>query len=184
MSEDDVEFDPPEDEPQLLSFVRSYWERKRGRAPMPRRQDIVPSDMRALLKHILLADVIEGGRDFRYRLVGSELQRYFTGNPTGMLMSDALAPFGPDTVRRTIHTYQAVVARRTPFRIRGAGSLYSQDAKTFDALLAPLSDDGITPNMIIGTFIFVWDFNAATVGPRLVEADEVALAHALVAGRA
>jgi hypothetical protein len=184
MSEDDVEYDPPEDEPQLLAFVRNYWERKRGRAPMPRRQDIVPSDMRTLLRHILLADIVDGGKDFRYRLVGSELQRFFTGNPTGMLMSDALAPFGPDAVRRTIHTYQAVLARRAPFRIRGDGALYSQHAKIFDALLAPLSDDGVTPNMIIGTFIFVWDFHAAAEAPRIVEPDEIALAYALVAGRA
>ena len=57
--------------------------------------------------------MIDGGQDFRYRLVGSELQRYFAGNPTGKLMSDALAPFGAETVSRTITSYRSVVQRKT-----------------------------------------------------------------------
>ena len=29
----------------------------------------------------------------------------------------------------------------------------------FDAWLAPLSDDDVNVNIIIGTFVFVWDVN-------------------------
>ena len=98
-------------------------------------------------------------------------------------MSQALAPFGPATVRRTIETYAKIVTRRAPLRIRGAGSLYAQNAKLFDALLAPLSDDGIRVNMILGTFQFEWDIGAARARTLIVEPDEAALAHALVAGK-
>ena len=111
--------------------------------------------------------------------VGSELQRYFKENPTGRLMSEALKPFGAETAKRTLEAYAAVVARRTPLRIRGAGSIYAQAAKTFDALLAPLSSDGIMADMILGTFEFVWNFQAARGMPDLVEPDEGALARAL-----
>jgi len=179
MPDAEVEFDPDVDEPKLLTFVRDYWHRQRGAAVMPQRKDIAPSHMKAHLKHILLVDVVERGEDFRYRLVGGELQRYFHGNPTGMRMSEALAPFGPETVRRTIATYGAVIERRAPLRIRGAGSLYAQDAKLFDALLAPLSDDVGTPVMILGTFTFIWAFDAVSTGPRVVEPDEAAFAQAL-----
>lgn len=175
----DVEYDPDREEPALLTFVRGYWQRQRGAAAMPRRQDISPSQMRAHLPHILLADVVGGGEDFRYRLIGSDLQRYFKGNPTGRLMSEALQPFGNDTMTRTIQTYAGAVARRAPLRIRGSGALYAQSAKLFDALLCPLSDDGRTPNMILGTFEFVWDFAAAGVTPGFVEPDEMALARVL-----
>ena len=156
MGDSDVEIDPDKDEPALLSFLRDYWQDLRGTREMPSRRDVAPSTMKTRLPHILLADVIEQGWDFRYRLVGGELQRYFHGNPTGKLMSEALSPFGPDTVRRTIETYAHVVARRAPMRIRGAGSLYAQNAKLFDAVLAPLSDDGLRVNMILGTFLFEW----------------------------
>jgi hypothetical protein len=183
MARFDVEYDPDSPEPRLLTFLRDYWLRQRGAHPMPRRQDISPSQMRVSLPHILLVDVIGGGEDFRYRLVGGELQRYFTANPTGQLMSQVLLPFGPETAARTIQTYAAVVARRAPMRIRGAGEMYSQAAKTFDALLCPLSDDGVTANMILGTFEFAWNFAAAGAVPGLVEPDERALARALYAGK-
>jgi hypothetical protein len=178
VTDQNVQFDPECEEPQLLAFVRAYWEEKRGGAAMPRRQDIAPSDMRAHLRHILIADVVDGGQDFRYRLIGTELQRYFDANPSGRLMSEALASFGGETVSRTIATYRWVVERRAPLRIRGAGTLYNQQAKTFDALLAPLADDGEAPNMVFGTFLFEWDLNASV--PKLKdEPDVVALARAL-----
>ena len=183
MTESDVEYDPDIAEPQLLGFIRSYWQKQRGAAQMPRRQDIAPSAMKTHLAHILLADVVSGGEDFRYRLVGTELQRYFKGNPTGRLMSEALAPFGPQTVLRTIDTYATVVARRAPLRVRGTGALYAQNAKRFDALLAPLSDDGGTVNMVLGTFLFEWDFRAANPPAGMVEPDEAAFARALHAGK-
>jgi len=179
MADPDVEFDPDMDEPPLLEFLREYWQKQRGAAAMPRRQDIRPSDMKAQLPHILLADVIAGGEDFRYRLIGGELQRYFKSNPSGRLMSEALLPFGADTIRRTIGTYGEVVRRRVPLRVFGTGALYDQAAKSFDALLTPLSDDGETVNMVLGTFVFAWDAKAVTAFPGVLEPDEVALAKAL-----
>lgn len=177
MADQDVEFDPADDESQLLGFVRNYWQNRRGSAAMPRRTDIVPSDMRAHLRHILIVDVIDGGKDFHYRLVGTELQRYFAGNPSGKTMSEALAAFGPSTVSRTIGTYRTVVERRAPLRVRGSGLIYNQKAKTFDALLTPLSDDGQAPNMIFGTFLFEWNLDAAM--PKFgKEPDVAALARA------
>ena len=183
MGDSDVEIDPDRDEPALLTFLRDYWQDLRGPREMPSRRDIAPSTMKARLPHILLADVIEQGWDFRYRLVGGELQRYFQGNPTGKLMSEALGSFGPDTVRRTIETYARIVARRAPMRIRGAGSLYAQNAKVFDAVLAPLSDDGIRVNMILGTFLFEWDVAVTRAPTPVVEPDEAAFARALMAGK-
>ena len=179
MSENDIEFDPVVREPAILSFVREYWQAQRGAALMPRRQDVIPADMKSYLPNILIADVIKGGEDFRYRVVGSQLQRYFSGNPTGMLMSSALAVFGQDTVQRTIAVYRRVISRRRPLRIRGAGAIYSQQAKTFDALLTPLSDDGENANMILGTFVFEWAFDYSAVRAPIVEPDERALEKAL-----
>jgi hypothetical protein len=152
-----VDRNPEVAEPQLLAALRAYWARKRDGREMPRREDIVPGEIKYQLTHVLLADVIDGGRDFRYRLVGSGLHRSFTAVPTGRLMSEALAPFGEDTVHGTIAAYRQVVLSRAPLRLRGAGALYGQDPKYFDALLMPLSDDGTSVNMIFGAFFFDWD---------------------------
>lgn len=151
------EIDPAVAEPEVLTFVRDYWHRQRGTRAMPRRADITPSHMKPHLRHILLADVIGDGKDFRYRLVGSELQRSFAGNPTGKLMSETLAAFGEDTVSQTIGMYRLVVERKAPLRVRAAGALFDQGPKVVDAVLTPLSDDGARTNMIFGTFVFLWD---------------------------
>ena len=179
MTDNDIEFDPGVREPAIFLFVRDYWQSQRGGALMPRRQDVSPADMKMYLPNILLADVVRDGEDFRYRVVGSQLQSYFSGNPTGMLMSSALAVFGQDTVERTIDVYRRVITCRKPLRVRGSGAIYSQQAKTFDALLTPLSDDGENANMILGTFVFEWAFNIPSVRAPIVEPDERALEKAL-----
>ena len=151
-----IEFDPSDEPPKLLSAVRDYWFAKRGAGDMPRRADILPSELKPYLPNILLADVVDGGRDFRYRLVGRHLQPSFAANPTGKLMSEVLEPFGAETVRNTIAAYSAVIVRRAPLRMRADGSYFAQGWKIVEAILAPLSDDGIDVNMIFGTFQFVW----------------------------
>ena len=70
----------------------------------------------------------------------------------------ALAPFGAETVAATLEIYRAAMAKGEPLRIRGDGAWFGQDPKYFDAILAPLSDDGEAVNMLFGAFIFKWSF--------------------------
>jgi len=183
MASPQIVYDPDLDEPAPLEFLREYWQTQRGARVMPRRRDIAPAHMKAQLPNVLLCDVMLAGEDFRYRVVGSELQRYFKSNPTGKPMSEALIPFGADTAKLTLETYRMVLARRAPLRIRGTGALYDQTAKYFDALLAPLGDDGMVANMILGTFVFGWDFEIVRNHAGIIEPDETALARALSAGK-
>jgi hypothetical protein len=153
-----VEIDRAADWPAPLALIRDYWQHKRGARTMPSRDDISPAELKAQLPHILLADVVNGGADFRYRLVGTELRQFFLFEPSGKLMSEVIAPFGQATVAATLAAYRAVIERRAPLRLTGSGSWYGQHPKYFDAFLAPLSEDGKVVNMILGTFMFVWDF--------------------------
>lgn len=162
----DVALNRDDDWPDVLAAVRDYWVAQRGAREMPARGDLSPHHLKAQLPDILLADVVDGGVDFRYRLVGTNLRQFFIDEPSGQLMSEALRPFGEDTVVRTIATYRGVAAHRRPLRITGSGSVYGQDPKLFDAWLAPLSGDGAEVNMILGTFIFVWDVEHRFVQPR------------------
>jgi hypothetical protein len=152
-----LELDRQDEWPPVLAFVRDYWQAKRGSRAMPARNDISPAQLKSQLPHILIADVIEGGADFRYRLVGTHLRGFFQSEPSGMLMSEIIAPFGDKTLEATLRAYRAAVAKRAPIRLTGAGSWFGQKTKLFDAYLAPLSDDDATPNMVLGTFVFEWD---------------------------
>lgn len=181
MAEQRIEIDPPGEAPASLTFVRDYWLAKRGERDIPRRADISPAELKPHLPDILLADVVEDGRDFRYRLVGGHLHRSFAGNPTGKLMSETLLAFGRETARLTIDAYAAVVARRSPMRIRTTGSYYAQDLKIVDALLAPLSDDGKTVNMILGTFQFIWNRDMQDAVSRGDDSEEQEMKRVLAA---
>ncbi|HEX3944115.1 MAG TPA: PAS domain-containing protein [Rhizomicrobium sp.] len=161
-----MEIDRDTDWPGNLSFLRDYWLNRRGSRSMPSRNDISPAQLKAQLPYLLLADVIDGGVDFRYRLVGTELRQFFRAEPSAKCMSEALMPFGAETVEATLVSYRAVVERRAPMRLTGAGSWYGQEFKLFDALLAPLSDDDVSVNMILGTFVFVWDEKNQFRDPR------------------
>jgi hypothetical protein len=152
-----VQVDGTADWPANLAFVRDYWESKRGERAMPSRSDLSPAEFKAQLPSILLVDVIDGGEDFRYRLVGTQLTPFFKSNATGQLMSEVIGPFGKDVLEETLKFYRAVVRRQVPVRLTGSGSIYGQDPKHFDAYLAPLSEDGSIVNMILGTFVFIWD---------------------------
>jgi len=152
-----VEVDRQDDWPSVLAFVRDYWQAKRGSRAMPARNDISPAQLKTQLPHILIVDVIDSGADFRYRLVGTQLRGFFQSEPSGKLMSEIIAAFGDRTSAATLGAYRSVVERRAPLRLTGAGSWFGQKTKLFDSYLAPLSDDGTTPNMVLGTFVFEWD---------------------------
>jgi len=62
--------------------LHEYWLSKRGGRPFPDRSDISPSDFSRLLPNILIAEVLDGGRDFRFRLA-------FTGNADGAFCTAA-----------------------------------------------------------------------------------------------
>ena len=154
----EVEIEPHSDDPALIAALRAYWIRKRGSRAYPSRRDIVPSEIREWLPFVLLVDVVERGADFRYRLVGTHLNQFFPMPPAGKLMSKVLAPFGENTINRTIAAYRHVTTTGAPLRVKGDGALYGQPPKYFEALLTPLCDDGVRVNMIFGGFDFQWNF--------------------------
>ena len=69
---------------------------------MPSRADIVPAELTLHLPQILLADVLDEGKEFRYRLLGTRLTPYFPDRATGKTFTEALGPFGAVTVNGTI----------------------------------------------------------------------------------
>ena len=152
-----IEIEPAGDAPRLIGDVRAYWAGKCSGGRLPAREQIKPCELKAWLPHILLVDAEAGHADFRYRLVGSAIAPDFRVPPTGRLMSDVLAPFGADSVAETLRIYRRVADGAKPLRIKGSGDWFAQGAKTFDAVLAPLSDDGVRVNMIFGAFVFAWD---------------------------
>jgi hypothetical protein len=137
-----------------LASISNYWQSKLRNRAMPSRADIDPGELKPLLPQILLVDVLWGGADFRYRLLGTRLTRYFPERATGKTFREALASFGEETVAGTLNVYRQIVEHRLPALVSGPGEYYHQEAKRFHAILTPLSDDGENVSMIFGAFEF------------------------------
>lgn len=149
-----IEFDPRTFTRFELAVIHEYWNSKRRGRRMPSRADIVPAELTLHLPQILLADVLDEGKEFRYRLLGTRLTPYFPDRATGKTFTEALGPFGAVTVNGTIAVYRSIVNERGAALIKGPGEYYHQDAKMFEAILMPLSDDDSNANMIFGAFEF------------------------------
>jgi hypothetical protein len=156
-----IQRDPASAHHPILKEVKNYWEQKRGSSRMPARQDIDPKEIKSLLPQVLLVDVLAGGSDFRYRLLGSKLRPYFPNEATGQVMSVALARFGATTVAATLSVYRTVALEQVPLRITGPGETFAQSSKFFEAVLLPLGGGEAFAHMIFGAFEFDWILPAA-----------------------
>jgi len=75
-----------------LQFLLGYWRERAGERRAPTIRDIDPIEMRPALGFIVLADVIAGGADFRFRLYGSAVAAVSGFDLTGKRLSEHPAP--------------------------------------------------------------------------------------------
>jgi len=142
---------------QRLQALFTYWSSKRGTRPMPSRADIDPGDLRPLLPHLMLLDVVDAGSDMRYRLVGTEVERHLGRPVTGRLLGDLVSGAYRDYV---LSLYRRVIADKAPVysensfdRDRGDYGMIAE-FKRVHRLMLPLARDGRTIDMVLCGQIF------------------------------
>ena len=127
--------------------LHRYWRGKAGARPMPARADLDPLDMpKAALKDIGLITVVDGGRDFSYRLVGTNNVSRMGLDITGRLASEVYQGEYRDflmAIYREVVTKQSCILSMGQFSISGRSSLSTT------RLLMPLSPDGRSVDMIL-----------------------------------
>ena len=151
-----IERDPASPDHAVLRAIKAYWDEKRGQRRMPARADIQPAEIKSLLPQVLLVDVLPGGDDFRYRLLGTKLRPYFPSEATGQTMRATLSPFGTQTLDAMLAAYREVADSRIPLRINGTGEIFARPSKFFEAILMPLGEVDEIADMIFGAFEFDW----------------------------
>jgi hypothetical protein len=125
-----------------------YWQSKRRDGRLPARSAIDPTEIPSLLPHVELSEVIDGGADFRFRLVGTHLVDTDAVNPTGILFSrffemPAYAAYMFRLYRHVVATGRPVWSgSRIPMPLRGL------DVAT-ERLYLPLATDGRTVDMVL-----------------------------------
>jgi hypothetical protein len=141
----DVHADP------VLGAALAYWDGKRRGRPMPQRCDIDPLELRPLLSHLQITEVIDGGSRFRYRLVGTAIVEAFGAEFTGRYVDELMSGDRDSFVHAC---YRAVCASRRPAFVRSKYATTKNIDLTANRLLVPLSEDGAGVNQILGALTF------------------------------
>ena len=153
-------------DPLLLSFF-DYWSARRAPGRLPGRQDIDPIEMRPWLKHLVLADVVDGKR-LRYRLAGTEMVERWGADFTGRFLEDVMS----GTYLEYIATlYWTVVRRGAPVMSSSRFRWDLRRAAMTRRLIVPLARDGRTVDMTMSCQVFDTNVEPAGVGRRLDDAE-------------
>ena len=120
-----------------LRGLWSYWNGKRIDGRLPGRAAINPFELRPWLGHLLLMDVIDNGRDFRYRLHGTVLVQLFGADLTNKLVSRLAVP----DVDRLLAEGRVTVAGRSHVSIE-ATVVAEKTYVAISKLILPLATRG------------------------------------------
>jgi hypothetical protein len=139
----------------LLAELVAYWRQKQVAGRLPRRADIDPAEIKAHLPLLFMVDVLQSGgqngeREFRYRLIGTELVQINGRDSTGKTFTQV---YGDDDrqLTRMHQVVGAVVDTGRPVLI--AGEMFWRPDRAFrpvEAVLLPLSADGKTIDVVMG----------------------------------
>ena len=116
-----------------------YWVVKRQERTMPDRSDIDPIDIPKLLPDIGLLDIVDGGRRFYFRVVGSNINHAFGHDYTGHYLDD-VAPIGYSQFITLL--YRKVIQTRCPVYSLGKCRYRDSSVRSIQRLLLPLTKGG------------------------------------------
>jgi len=129
--------------PKLLDFY-ALWRGKCSGGRLPARTDFTLEDLRPYIGRIAILDVIDGGRDFRFRLYGTQIAEEYKGEMTGK----SVTAFRANFFAAIVPGYRRAVETRQPHydapEIDDALMLYK-----WERLVVPLASDGTTIDMIM-----------------------------------
>jgi hypothetical protein len=130
----------------MLRAGYEYWRGKRAGRSMPRRSDIDPAEIPALLPHLMITEVLDEGRRFRYRLAGSAVTEAFGDSLTGKYVDEILKGEYGDFI---LQIYRTIC---TDPRCLFCESRYTGSTRagiTTKRLFMPLSNDDRVVNQIL-----------------------------------
>lgn len=137
-----------------LEALLDYWQKIRGGRKMPRRADVDPIDIPALLPHVVLVQVGEKPCRFFIRLAGSALRDVYGFEITGRCLNDIdIGTWRNYWARQG----ERVVSNRAP--LHGRKRLYDGHGRPVlgEWLLLPLSEDDADVNMILAALVLIED---------------------------
>lgn len=134
----------------------AYWTSLRGKRRFPSREELSVRAMAPFLKHVALIDVINGGEDYRFRLVGDAHVQARGHDFKGECIMRHVCARAPGFAARSYALYEHVRTTGEPYAVRGAMSANDADWRlTYrECVFLPLGpcDDVIDHIFVIGVY--------------------------------
>jgi len=136
-----------------LQAALDYWRSKAASRPMPRRDEIDPAEIRVLLPHVMLVEVLGPGL-YRYRLIGTENARAHGMNATGRFVHEVMP--SPEYRDHVMALYDSCIGQRRPVY---SESLFLSPAdgapeRHTKVIMLPLAEDAVTVNQVLVLQVF------------------------------
>jgi len=134
----------------------NYWRMLKGPRKLPSRAQISPREMRGILRNVVLLKVIDGGKDYEYRITGDAHVQAYGFHFKDMRISHITAA-APDLGNMMHGLYEHVRTTAEPFAVRGWVGREVADARFvyYESVFLPLGEDGETVDHIVVVSIYV-----------------------------
>jgi hypothetical protein len=131
-----------------VSAAWRYWNALRGTRPFPARGELVPREMASFLRNIVLVRVIDGGKDYEYRIVGDAHVQAHGFDFRHLRLTQVEATKVDFSTRAT---YEHVRNTATPFAVRGWIGLHIINARFsyHESVFLPLGTNGVVDHLLI-----------------------------------
>lgn len=138
----------------ILGPALAYWLRKRGANAMPFKRDLDPTEISPkVLPHLQILDVIDAGKRFRYRLIGTALVDAYGKDYTGTHADELISG---ERLRFIHSVYQAVCTIKAPVFSHTCYHTVRQTDLIANRIYMPLSNDGVRVGYILGALSFTF----------------------------
>jgi len=140
----------------LVRVGVSYWRSLRGAKNFPARSQLMPRDMTGILRNIVILRVLDGGKDYEYRLVGDNQVQAYGFNFQNLRISQIVSA-APELGRLMHGIYEHVRTTAEPFAVRGWIGKEVPDARFVyhESVFLPLGADGNTVDheLIVSAYV-------------------------------
>ena len=113
---------------------------------MSGRSDFSPEGLKSFLGNIVLIDVEHEPVRFRHRLIGTDIVNRLLRDSTGSYLDEL---YDPKFYELAVSSYSYLIDHREPIRGVGDMAYIKRSLLKFEAVDLPLSQDGVTVNMIM-----------------------------------
>lgn len=145
-------------QPQTLQAL-TLWNAQRGERRFPPREALSPRAMAPFLRNTVLVRVIDGGKDYQFRVVGDAIVEVQGASLQGLTIGEIdKAQPGYGSALRPV--YDRVVARGEPLAFRGQVPQAALRRAFFhESLVLPLGADGTTVDhlLVVGAYSYTMD---------------------------